>query len=73
VFSLKKGRSTKKTDMSLGLLILKHFYKKSDRELVRDFNLNNSYTHFRGLRCKQAGEKGNRSFNVNQDKEKTGT
>jgi hypothetical protein len=48
-FPSKKGRSTKKTDMALGLLILKHLYRKSDRDLVRDLHLNTSYMHFCGL------------------------
>ena len=34
-FPTNKGRSTKKTDMALGLIILKHLYRKSDRDLVR--------------------------------------
>jgi hypothetical protein len=38
-FPSKRGRSTKKTDMALGLLILKHLYRKSDRDLVRDLHL----------------------------------
>lgn len=48
-FPSRRGRSTKKTDMSLGLLILKHLYRKSDRDLVRDLHLNTSYMHFCGL------------------------
>lgn len=34
-FPSKRGRATKKTDIALGLLILKHLYRKSDRDLVR--------------------------------------
>ncbi|MBC7333968.1 MAG: transposase [Actinobacteria bacterium] len=45
-FPSKKGRGSKKTDIALGLLILKHLYQKSDRDLVRDLNLNTSYMHF---------------------------
>jgi len=48
-FPSRRGRGTKKTDISLGLLILKHLYKKSDRDLVRDLHLNTSYMHFCGL------------------------
>jgi len=33
-FASKRGRGSKKTDIALGLLILKHLYKKSDRDLV---------------------------------------
>lgn len=45
----RRGRGTKKTDIALGLLILKHLYKKSDRDLVKDLHLNTSYMHFCGL------------------------
>jgi transposase, IS5 family len=48
-FTSNKGRGTKKTDIALGLLILKHLYNKSDRDLVRDLHLNTSYMHFCGL------------------------
>jgi transposase len=55
-FPSKKGRSTKKTDMALGLLILKHLYRKSDRDLVRDLHLNTSYMHFCGLSYSEVSE-----------------
>ena len=48
-FTSNKGRGTKKTDIALGLLILKHLYNKSDRDLARDLHLNTSYMHFCGL------------------------
>jgi len=48
-FPSRRGRASKKTDIALGLLILKHLYKKSDRDLVRDLHLNTSYMHFCGL------------------------
>jgi len=48
-FPSRRGRGSKKTDIALGLLILKHLYKKSDRDLVRDLHLNTSYMHFCGL------------------------
>ena len=55
-FPSKRGRSTKKTDMALGLLILKHLYRKSDRDLVRDLHLNTSYMHFCGLSYSEVSE-----------------
>jgi len=55
-FPSNKGRSTKKTDMALGLLILKHLYRKSDRDLVRDLHLNTSYMHFCGLSYSEVSE-----------------
>ena len=48
-FPSRRGRSTKKTDVALGLLILKHLYRKSDRDLVRDLHINTSYMHFCSL------------------------
>ena len=48
-FPSRRGRGSKKTDIALGLLILKHLYKKSDRSLVRDLHLNTSYMHFCSL------------------------
>ncbi|MBM3710448.1 MAG: transposase [Actinobacteria bacterium] len=48
-FPSRRGRASKKTDIALGLLILKHLYKKSDRDLVRDLHLNTSYMYFCGL------------------------
>ena len=48
-FQSRRGRATKKTDIALGLLILKHLYKKSDRDPVRDLHLNTSYMHFCSL------------------------
>ncbi|MBM3710155.1 MAG: transposase [Actinobacteria bacterium] len=78
-FPSRRGRSTKKTDISLGLLILKHLYRKSDRDLVRDLHLNTSYMHFCGLsyaevsEANRQGRQVNRCLHTYQDKEKTGT
>jgi len=48
-FASRRGRGSKKTDIALGLLILKHLYKRSDRDLVRDLHLNTSYMYFCSL------------------------
>ena len=48
-FSSKTGNKTKTTDIALVLLLLKHLYKKSDRALVNELHLNNSYMHFCSL------------------------
>ena len=48
-FSSKTGNKTKTTDIALGLILLKHLYKKSDRALVNELHLNNSYMHFCSL------------------------
>jgi len=48
-FSSRTGNKTKTTDIALGLLLLKHLYKKSDRALINELHLNNSYMHFCSL------------------------
>lgn len=48
-FVSRRGRGFKKTDSTLGLIILKHLYKKSDSDLVKDLHLNTSYMHFCSL------------------------
>ena len=48
-FNSKTGNKTKTTDIALGLLLLKHLYKKSDRALVNELHLNNSYMYFCSL------------------------
>ena len=40
-FLSKRGRSTKKTDLSLGLILLKHLYRKPDSALIEELHLNN--------------------------------
>ena len=48
-FKSRKGNKTKTTDITLGLILLKHLYKKSDRALINDLHLNTSYMHFCSL------------------------
>ena len=48
-FPSNKGRATKKTDLSLGLILLKHLYKKPGRAHIEELHLNNAYMHFCGL------------------------
>jgi hypothetical protein len=48
-FKSKTGNKTKTTDIALGLLLLKHLYKKSDRDLINELHLNNSYMYFCSL------------------------
>ena len=55
-FPSRRGRGSKKTDIALGLLILKHLYKKSDRDLVRDLHLNISYMHFCSISYDEVAE-----------------
>ena len=55
-FSSKTGNKTKTTDIALGLILLKHLYKKSDRALVNELHLNNSYMHFCSLSYDEVAE-----------------
>jgi len=48
-FKSSTGNRTKTTDIALGLILLKHLYKKSDRDLVKELHLNNSYMYFCSL------------------------
>src|SRR5450830_1485121 len=48
-FKSSTGNKTKTTDIALGLILLKHLYKKSDRALINDLHLNNSYMYFCSL------------------------
>ena len=48
-FKSNTGNKSKTTDIALGLILLKHLYKKSDRALINDLHLNNSYMYFCSL------------------------
>ena len=48
-FKSSTGNKTKTTDIALGLILLKHLYKKSDRTLINGLHLNNSYVYFCSL------------------------
>jgi hypothetical protein len=54
-FTTKKGNKTKTTDIALGLLLLKNLYRKSDRALINELHLNNSYMHFCSLSYDEVG------------------
>jgi IS5 family transposase len=45
-FKSKKGRGTKETDLVIGLMLLKFLYKKSDRLLIEELEVNNAFLHF---------------------------
>lgn len=42
----KKGNATKRSDMVLGLFILKHLYQKSYRTIIQELHVNTAYMHF---------------------------
>jgi IS5 family transposase len=55
-FNSGTGNKTKTTDIALGLILLKHLYKKSDRALVNELHLNNSYMYFCSLSYDEVAE-----------------
>jgi len=55
-YKANRGAPTKKTDLSLGLILLKHLYKKSDRSLIDELHLNNAYMHFCSLSYDEVAE-----------------
>src|SRR5450830_161367 len=55
-FKSTTGNKTKTTDIALGLILLKHLYKKSDRNLINELHLNNSYMYFCSLSYDQVAE-----------------
>jgi len=55
-FNSKEGNKTKTTDIALGLILLKHLYKKSDRSLINELHLNNSYMYFCSLSYDEVSE-----------------
>ena len=55
-FNSKEGNKTKTTDIALGLILLKHLYKKPDRVLINELHLNNSYMYFCSLSYDEVAE-----------------
>jgi|AntAceMinimDraft_16_1070373.scaffolds.fasta_scaffold39918_1 transposase len=55
-FNSKEGNKTKTTNIALGLILLKHLYKKSDRSLINELHLNNSYMYFCSLSYDEVAE-----------------
>jgi len=45
-FPSKKGRSTKRTELIIGLILLKFLYKRSDRQLIEELEVNNAFMYF---------------------------
>jgi len=44
-YRTNRGAPTKKTDLSLGLILLKHLYNKSDRQIINELHVNNAYMY----------------------------
>lgn len=45
-YKSNKGNATKRSDLVLGLLILKHLYQKPYRVLIDELHINTAYMHF---------------------------
>jgi transposase len=42
----RRGNATKRTGLVIGLLILKHLYKRPDRVLIEELHVNNAFMYF---------------------------
>ena len=42
----RRGNATKRTGLVIGLLILKHLYKRPDRVLINELHVNNAFMYF---------------------------
>ena len=45
-YASRRGNATKRTGLVIGLLILKHLYKRPDRVLIDELHVNNAYMYF---------------------------
>jgi len=45
-YASRRGNATKRTGLVIGLLILKHLYKRPDRVLINELHVNNAYMYF---------------------------
>ena len=45
-FNSKKGNKTKRTEIAIGLILLKRYYRKSYRDAVKELHVNNAYMYF---------------------------
>lgn len=45
-FNSRKGNKTKRTEIAIGLIILRRYYSKSYRETIKEFHVNNAYMYF---------------------------
>jgi hypothetical protein len=45
-YKSKKGNATKRTELVMGIFILKHLYQKSYRMIIKDLHVNNAYMYF---------------------------
>jgi len=59
----RRGNAIKRTGLVIGLLILKHLYKRPDRVLINELHVNNAYMYFCSVsydeirRCNEEGKK----------------
>lgn len=45
-FNSKKGNKTKRTEIAIGLILLKRYYRKSYRDAIKELHVNNAYMYF---------------------------
>ena len=67
----RRGNATKRTELVIGLLILKHLYRKPDRVLIDELHVNNVFMHFcsvsyRDEGVQSGGGEAHRSFDAGE-------
>jgi transposase len=45
-YSSHRGNATKRTELVIGLLLLKHLYRRADRVLIEELHVNNAFMYF---------------------------
>ena len=62
-YSSRRGNATKRTGLVIGLLILKHLYKRADRVMIEELHVNNAFMYFCSVsydeikKCNEEGKK----------------
>ena len=62
-YSSRRGNATKRTELVIGLLLLKHLYGRADRVLIEELAVNNAWMYFCSVsyeeirRCNTEGKK----------------
>jgi transposase len=45
-YASRRGNATKRTELVIGLLLLKHLYRRADRVLIEELGVNNAFMYF---------------------------
>lgn len=55
-FPSRRGRGSKQTELVLGLLILKHLYRRSHRQLIEELHVNTAFMYFCSISPLEVGK-----------------